>query len=334
MWWRSVVISGMLIGMLVAILPHVLWLVSAIVGRVIHHRVAYAPFGLTALGLVLIVWILMAWGSHWGMWQIEVNDVEYKHRDVPAQFNGYRIVHISDLHVDTYNQHPEALQRVIDTINAQHPDLILFTGDMVTGGISSISQHEPALRSLHAPDGVMSVLGNHDFFIYDRTYHNLQQRLAAADSLTHLEQERLGWTVLRNAHTVIRRGTDSICIAGVDNINGGQGFPTIQMGNLNQALRGAPPVFTVLLSHDPSHWQAEVLPQTRAHITLSGHTHAAQMRLFGWSLAHLSFRECDGRYDEADRMLYVNAGIGSTAPFRIGCPSEITIITLRSESTY
>ena len=95
-------------------------------------------------------------------------------------------------------------------------------------------------------------------------------------------------------------------------------------------MAGLDGMLTILMTHDPSHWQAEVLQKSHAQITLAGHTHAAQVRLFGWSLANLSFNECDGRYDQDGRMLYVNAGIGCTAPFRIGCPSEITVITLKT----
>lgn len=329
MWWRSIFWSGLIYGSLMALLPHLAWLVSWCVGRFTHSRIPYAPFGWTALGLVLVVWGVLAYGHFWGMWKVEVTAQTYVSREVPAAFDGYRIVHISDLHVDTYNDKPEALRRIVDRVNGLQPDLILFTGDMVTGQMESVLLHEQTLRRLHARDGVMSVLGNHDFFIYDKQYQSLRERLAAADSLTRFEQQRLGWQVLRNEHRMLRLGADSICIAGVDNINGRQGFSTIQMGDLRKALDGVDSTFTILMTHDPSHWRAEVLPQSRVQITLSGHTHASQVRIFGWSLAHFAFHECDGRYDDHGRMLYVNAGIGSTIPMRFGCPSEITVLTLK-----
>lgn len=329
MWWRSVIFTGLLFGTFVVIVPHLLWLVSLIVGKIAHFRVSYAPFGWTALSLLLILWGLLAYGRYIGMWQIRVTEVEYASNDVPSAFDGYRIVHISDLHADTYHDNPEALQHIVNRINEQKPDIILFTGDMMTGSMDGLIPHVETLRSLTAKDGVKSVLGNHDFFIYDRKYHSIGERLAAADSLTHLEEQQLGWQVLRNGNIMLHHGKDSIAIAGVDNINGGQGFRTIQKGDLGKAMCGINDAFTVLMTHDPSHWTAEVLPRSNVQITLSGHTHAAQVRLFGWSMAHLSFRECDGRYDHKGRMLYVNAGLGCTAPFRIGCPSEITVITLR-----
>ena len=259
-----------------------------------------------------------------------VNQVEYASRDVPKAFDGYKVVHISDLHVDSFEDTAD-LQKVINEINAQDADIILFTGDMTTGSMEGIKLHEKALKSLKAKEGVLSVLGNHDFFIYDPEYRNDKERCAAADRLTQYEREVLGWRVLRNESYQVKKGKDSIAVAGVDNINGGQGFRTIQKGDLSKAMAGLDDIFTILMTHDPSHWQAEVLPKSHAQLTLSGHTHAAQARLFGWSLANLSFNECDGRYDQDGRMLYVNAGTGCTAPFRIGCPSEITVITLKNK---
>lgn len=329
MWWRSVTFTGLLFGTLAWIVPNVLWLVSWLVGKLWTYRVPYAPFGYAALGILFLIWACLLYGFYLGRFCIEVNQVEYASQDVPKAFCGYKIVHISDLHVDSFEDTAD-LQKIIDRINAQHADIILFTGDMITGSMEGIKQHEKALKCLTAKDGIVSVLGNHDFFIYDREYRNDQQRCAAADHLTQYEREVLGWSVLRNDSYMIFKEGDSIAIAGVDNINGGQGFRTIQKGDLRKAMTGLDGIFTILMTHDPSHWRAEVLPQSHAQITLSGHTHAAQVRLFGWSLANLSFNECDGPYDLDGRMLYVNAGIGCTAPFRIGCPSEITVITLKS----
>lgn len=329
MWWRSVVFTGLLFGGLIAGAIHALWLICFVGGKLASLRVPYAPFGWTALAVVLILWSLLAYGRYVGMWQVEVKEVEYASTEVPEAFDGYKIAHISDLHVDTYYEHPEKLQAIADKVNEQGADVILFTGDMSTGRLCDVFMHEAALSSFKARDGVKSVLGNHDFFIYDRQYKTMRERCAAADTLTAYEQDKLGWQVLRNEHVVINRGGDSIVIAGVDNIAGRQGFRTIQRGDLGKALAGTDGLFTVLMSHDPGHWTAEVLPNSKVQITLSGHTHAAQVRLFGWSMANLMFGESDGRYDRDGRMLYVNPGIGCTAPFRIGCPSQITVITLK-----
>lgn len=330
MWWRSVIWIGVLFGTFVWLVPNVLWLLSWLIGRLFAYRVPYAPFGWTAAGVLLLVWGCLLYGCYIGRFRTEVNQVEYANPDIPKAFDGYKIVHISDLHVDSFEDTAD-LQKVIDEINAQNADIILFTGDMTTGSMEGIMKHEDVLRGMKAKEGVLSVLGNHDFFIYDREFQGDNERCAAADRLTQYERETLGWQVLRNESYRIHKGHDSIAVAGVDNINGGQGFRTIQKGDLSRAMTGLDGIFTILMTHDPSHWQAEVLPKSQAQITLSGHTHAAQIRILGWSLANLSFDECDGRYDHQGRMLYVNAGIGCTAPFRIGCPSEITVITLKKK---
>lgn len=321
---------GLFFGLFLAIIPNVLWLFGALVGRLSGCRLPYAPFGWTAAGLVTALWLCLLYGSLVGRLRHVVTDVTFSSRDLPTQFDGYRIVHISDLHVDSFSGNPKALQRMIDAVNAQGADAILFTGDIVTGSMDGVLQFEETLSRLHAVDGVMSVLGNHDFFIYDRGYRSDGERRAAADSLSRFESERLGWTVLRNRNVIIERGGAAIAVAGVDNINGGQGFHTIQMGDLGKALEGTDGMFTVLLSHDPSHWRGEVLSKSDVQLTLSGHTHAAQVRVFGQSLAKLMFKECDGAYMEDGRMLYVTAGIGCTAPVRFSCPAEITVMTLRS----
>lgn len=327
MWWRSVICTGAIFGTLVWLIPNVLWLLGWIAGRVFSYRLPYAPFGWTALAFLLTVLGCVMYGHYHGRFVTEVNRVEYAGKDVPEAFDGYKIVHISDLHVDSFEDAAE-LKKILDKVNEQQADVILFTGDMTTGSMEGIRQHEATLKAMQAREGVVSVMGNHDFFIYDPQYRTTRERCAAADTLTSYEREVLGWTVLRNQSLMLHRDGDSIAVAGVDNINGGQGFKTIQKGDLGKAMTGLDGIFTIVMTHDPSHWRAEVLPQSHAQITLSGHTHAAQARLLGWSLANLSFNECDGRYDHDNRMLYVNAGIGCTAPFRIGCPAEVTVITL------
>lgn len=329
MWWRSVWFLCGTFGTFFFLLPNVLWIVAWIVGKLFSFKVSYAPWGWTALVLSLTIVSIFCYG-HWiGRFNIEVTEIEYKNAGLPEAFDGFKVLQISDLHVDSYIGSAEKLQAVVDKINAQKADIVLFTGDMTTSNIRDVWQFEEILKQIKAPCGVKSVLGNHDFFIYE--YRNKESRLAAADTLTQFQEEKLGWQVLRNKSCIIERNGEQIAIAGVDNINGNQGFKTIQMGDLGKAMAGLDSTFTVLMSHDPSHWTAEVLPKSHAEVTLSGHTHAGQFRLLGWSFAHFSFRECDGRYDQDGRMLYVNAGTGCTAPFRVGCPSEITVITLKKK---
>lgn len=329
MLWHSIFGLTLFFSVFIALIPNLLWLVAWCIGLIFGYHLPYAPFGWATAVLVCIVWITFTCGHYFGRFRSKVTEVEYSSSELPKAFDGYRIVHISDLHADSFDR-PGHLEKLFQQIDDQHPDIVLFTGDMSSSTLERVREHESELLSLHSKDGVMSVLGNHDFFIYDHRFHTDGERSAEADRLTEYERETLGWKVLRNESFLIHRGTDSIAIAGVDNINGNQGFQTIQKGDLKSAVKGLDGIFTVLMTHDPSHWRAEVLPDSHVQITLSGHTHAAQVRLLGWSLANLMFDECDGRYDHEGRMLYVNAGLGGVVPFRIGCPSEITVITLRA----
>lgn len=327
MFWHSIFGVAVFFSILFALVPNLLWLIAWGIGLLFGYHLPYAPFSWSAAALVITVWVFFLYGHYIGRFRSKVTHVEYSSAQLPQTFDGYRIVHISDLHVDSFDK-PGHLEKLFKQIDDQNPDIILFTGDITTSTLERVREYEPALRSLHAKDGVVSVLGNHDFFIYDRRFHTDEERSAEADRLTQYEDQTLGWRVLRNESFLIYRGSDSIAVAGVDNINGNQGFHTIQKGDLKRALKGLDGIFTILLTHDPSHWKAEVLPDSHVQVTLSGHTHAAQVRLLGWSLAHLMFNECDGRYDHEGRMLYVNAGLGGVVPLRIGCPSEITVITL------
>lgn len=182
------------------------------------------------------------------------------------------------------------------------------------------------LRSLRAKDGVVSVLGNHDMLIY--TPLTEEQRLMEVERLATYERDSLGWTLLRNAHQIIERDGQTLTIVGVDNSScGSGGFKTIYMGDIPHALAGTDG-FRILLSYDPTHWRAEVLPRTNIELTLSGHTHSGQIRLFGVPLSRISFPESAGWYTERQQSLYVNSGIGCTLPIRLNCPSEITILEL------
>ena len=182
-----------------------------------------------------------------------------------------------------------------------------------------------ALSRLRATDGVCSVIGNHDYCEYGPSgspggaefdFEEVKRR-----------QRELGWEVLLNESRTIRRGTDSLVVLGVENI-GRPPFPS--RGDLRQAMSGVGDgAFTILLSHDPSHWRREVLPETNVRLTLSGHTHAMQFRLGGFSPCSWVFAEWEGLYREGDRMLFVSSGAGGTAPFRLGAWPRIEVLTLR-----
>ena len=315
--------------------PTLVWLLCWIIARLYHHTMPFAPFAYTGLALVLLFCGTMLYGYWFGRKQLRVTETTYTSPHVPTAFNGYKILHISDLHLSSFSDSPEFLQRIIDTINAQQPDLICFTGDFVGFGVEEAIPFTDMLRQMHAKDGITSVLGNHDFALY---HHGLtdEQKEQKVEQLTTYKRDTLGWHLLRNQSYIISRDTAHLQIIGVDNTScQGQGFQTISRGDLVKAMTSpnsltASSPLKILLSHDPSHWRREVVTTTDIPLTLSGHTHAGQVRLFGYPLSSLMFTESEGWYQLEDQSLYINTGIGCTLPVRLGVPAEITVITLHN----
>lgn len=322
-------IMALVLALILALIPHIAWFFIFIISKTGGFHVSYTPFGLTALVLVLVCWFILVYGIFIGRWKLTVNTIDYRHSDIPAAFDGYKIVHISDLHLSTFNDNPKKLNQFVDKINSLDPDLVCFTGDLVTIGVEEARPHILPLQNIKATDGVVSVLGNHDFMIYARQFNDKSEQEKEVLALSEFERKTLGWKLLRNESTVITRGNDSITIIGVDNINNSkQGFQTINNGNLQKAMANTTG-FRILLSHDPSHWSAEVVPQTDIPLTLSGHTHAAQLRIFGWSPAQWMFKYVYGLHCQDSQTLYINVGLGCTLPIRIGANPEITLIRLK-----
>ena len=329
--------------------PALVWMLCWIIARLCHHSMPFAPFAYTGLALVVIFMCTMLYGYWFGRKQLRVTETTYTSTQVPPAFAGYKIVHISDLHLSSFADSPEFLQRIIDTINAQQPDLICFTGDFVGFSVEEAIPFTNILRQLHAKDGITSVLGNHDFALY---HHGLTdaEKKEKVNQLTAYQRDTLGWQLLRNQSYIIQRDSAYLQIIGVDNTScKGQGFQTISRGDLMKSIRqlgdrapqksadfsGTPLAkgenMQILLSHDPSHWRGEVVPTTDIPLTLSGHTHAGQVRLFGYPMSSLMFTESEGWYHIADQSLHINTGLGCTLPVRLGVPAEITVITLLNQ---
>lgn len=284
-----------------------------------------APVG---LALALAVAGLTLYGSTVGFNRVVVRHETCWSRDLPEAFDGYRIAHLSDLHVGTFSGgRSDILRREADSVNAQGVDLIAFTGDLQNARPSELPPVEPLLRRMRAKDGVVSVLGNHDYADYSGEPQS--RRPALEEELRGFERS-LGWRLLLNADTVLRRGGDSIVVAGMEN-EGRPPFP--QRGDVKAAEASAHDgSFVIMLEHDPTAWRRVILPQSRAQLTLSGHTHAMQFELMGWSPASLVYSEWGGMYREGGRTLSVSKGMGGLIPFRIGASNEIVVITLRRGS--
>lgn len=325
---RMMILAAIFITLTATILPHIIWLLTAVIGSIAGFRVKYSPFGWTAAVMCILSWSVLAYGYFIGRLKLETKTFEYSHRGIPTSFDGYRIVHISDLHLSTFDDRKEKFTEIVNTINSLKPDLVCFTGDLVNTEARETYPYLDDMSSIKATDGIISILGNHDFMLYSLSKRTQEERERDVELLVET-QERVGWKVLRNENIAISRGSETIHILGVDNHScSGQGFQTVSNGDLHKAMEGSEN-FRILLSHDPSHWAGEVLHHTDIPLTLSGHTHAAQIRLFGWTPASWMFDYTDGRYDVDGQTLHINIGLGCTAPFRLGATPEITLITLR-----
>lgn len=315
----------------VALLPHIAYIIAKVLALFFHFHVAYRPFGFTALGMAGLWLCLFAYGNLFGRYFHETKKVEIPCKGLPESFKGYRIVHISDLHINGYEGKDNLLLSIIKEINALKPDLICFTGDLVSIDEAELTHFLPLLRQLKAKDGVISIMGNHDYMPYKRNVSNKERAMNVAE-LQRMEREDLGWKLLLNENTFIHRGNDSIAIVGSENQSLGI-HSIIRRGNLTKALEGTDNSFRIILTHDPTHWRGEILGKARSKddgtLTLSGHTHSGQFRVLGFSVARFIYKEYDGLYTEGNQHLYINIGLGGTMPMRIGATPEITLITLR-----
>lgn len=282
----------------------------------------------TGLLALFIPPLVMAYGAWIGRERPQLKEVELRLENLPESFDGYRLVQISDIHARSYANRQKSLLRVVEIINSQNPDLIAFTGDIITLDASELGPIKEILKELKAKDGIVAVVGNHDYGIYSDPSHKRPSGEILSDVIK--EEKTMGWNVLMDENIKISRNQDSIAVAGVQNTSPSRHFPS--KGNLNKASEGTEGMFRILLTHDPMHWEAEILGKDYP-LTLSGHTHAMQFSLLGWCPSRYIFKQYRGLYSEGQQHLYVNIGLGETIlPFRIGTRPEITLITLRRRS--
>ncbi len=308
------------------IIPKFLYALCSLLGwlccRLFHSHNNWG--NLIGLILALFIMYLVAYGSTLGFKKLEIRHIDYYSQDLPEAFEGYRIVHISDLHVGTYGNDTKPLERIVDSINAQKPDLIAFTGDLQNMQPKELYPFISILSKMKANDGVYSVLGNHDYADYIKA----DDVVKVANEREIISRERqFGWNLLLNENKVIQRDkTSSIVIAGMEN-DGRPPFP--HKGDINKTLSDVKDgSFIVMLEHDPTAWRRTILPESNVQLTLSGHTHATQFKIFGWSPASLIYKEWGGIYFDDDRALNVSVGAGGFIPYRFGASNEIVVITL------
>lgn len=300
--------------------------IPSIFGR---HRIKALSFigGVAALTIFLAMW----WGALVNRKNIETVRIDIPIEHLPAAFDDYRIVQISDLHVGTFGDDTSYVDRLVDYVNSLHPDVIFFTGDVVNRTSEELKPFVSSLSRLDAPDGVYSILGNHDYGDYF-DWQSDSDKIASHEKMISM-QKQMGWRLLLNEHEFIHRGPDSIAVIGVENV----GDPPFKVyGDLAAAYPDLSDGITkILLTHNPAHWKMDIADRDNANVslTLSGHTHAMQMRVLGLSPASLRYDTWGGLYrdDFGLHPLYVNIGVGTVGmPMRLGATPEVTLITLKS----
>ena len=260
----------------------------------------------------------------------ETRRVRLSFDNLPPAFKGLKIVQLSDIHTGSFGD-KAAVQKGIDKVLKEKPDLILFTGDLVNDVAAEMKNYTDVFSRLKAPLGVFSVLGNHDYGDYS-WWETPEEKIANLDHLKKIQQD-MGWRLLINEHVTLERGGQQIALIGIENWSAKARFP--KYGKMDLAYPGAEKYpFKILMSHDPSHWDAEVRPKYRdIDLALAGHTHGMQFGIeipgIKWSPVKYIYKQWAGLYEEGRQKLYVNRGYGFIGyPGRVGIMPEITVIEL------
>ena len=267
----------------------------------------------------------------------QVKRLKLSYPNLPASFNGLKIVQISDIHSGSFTN-TKAVEKGIKKILDEKADIILFTGDLVNDRASEMDGYKQIFSTLKAPLGVYSTFGNHDYGDY---VHWPINGLTKSQNLEDLKKVHadMGWRLLMNEHVVLERqtgngnGPEQIALLGIENWSSKARFP--KHGRLDLAYTGTEKYpFKILLSHDPSHWESQVLTEYKdIDLVLSGHTHGMQFGVevpgFKWSPVQYVYRQWAGLYESGIQKLYVNRGFGFIGyPGRVGVLPEITVIEL------
>lgn len=306
------------------VLPKLSFVLCSLAGRLARRMLKLRRNWGNYVGLVLVLaeLYILFHGTMVGTDRLNVRQVTIEFDDLPKAFDGYRIAQFTDVHLGSMKD--ELMLRAVTAIDDMRPDLIVFTGDIQNMGPDELPRFAQTLKRLKAKDGVMSVLGNHD---YSRYVNLPPDEALRNERMTRDFETSVGWQLLLNDNRIVRRGSDSIVIAGGEN-DGRPPFPA--KADLKKAMRGIhAKSFVVMLQHDPSAWRRHILPLTNAQLTLSGHTHGGQISLFGLRPTELVGKEDDGLYVEGKRKLFVSTGLGGFVPFRFYMNPEVVEITLK-----
>ena len=288
-----------------------------------------------AIGLAAIPFASLLYGMFRGKYNFKVLSYKLEYDDLPEAFEGFKIAQISDIHSGSFDN-PKKVQYGVDLVNDQDADVVFFTGDLVNNRAEEVLPWIQTFKKINAKHGVYSILGNHDYGDYS-PWESPEAKKKNMEDLKKA-QKKMGWDLLLNESRFIEKQGQRIAILGVENWGSG-GFK--KAGDLNKALNDvAAEDFKILMSHDPSHWEAEVLPHPyNIHLTLSGHTHGMQFGIeipgwIKWSPVQWRYKQWAGIYGQPEQRINVNRGFGYLAyPGRVGMWPEVTSITLKKAKT-
>jgi hypothetical protein len=286
-------------------------------------------------GLIIasIPFFSMIYGMAFNPYNYKIRKLRLIFPDLPASFDGFTIVQVSDIHTGSFLS-TEPLTRAVNIINEQNPDAVFFTGDLVNYNHKEAIAFVDTLKKIEAKHGVFSIFGNHDYGDYVK-WNNQAEKENDIQELKNIHNQA-GWRLLWDEHHEIEQGGEKISVIGVQNCSA-HGFSNY--GSLEKATKDIDysPV-NILLSHDPSHWRKEVLSKyPKINLTLSGHTHGMQFGVeipgFKWSPVQYLYKEWAGMYQEKNQYLYVNRGLGFIGyPGRVGILPEITVLELKKNA--
>lgn len=346
------IITWIIWTMLLTMLPQNVYAIFYAINDIIHVFTKRSYKWLHYVGLVSA--IIMTVGIIMGMvnrHNLRVREVTIYSKNLPKEFEGMRIAHITDLHLGNLTPRDNYLKKIVTKLNEIEPDMLVCTGDMINISAKEVEGLDGLFASINAPLGRYAVMGNHDYGDYKKWESkeakeaNLMSAYEAYgrvgfvllnDSAVQITDNK-GESIDNTSHSTLNSQLSTISVIGVENW-GKPPFP--RYGDLAKATKEFEPAqFNILLSHDPSHWREEVVKQEYKYIdlTLSGHTHSAQIGLnlgkFKWSPSQWIFDEWDGLYQEGNQYLFISRGLGYVGiPFRLGMPAEISVIELKVEN--
>lgn len=290
---------------------------------------------LSRLGIILaaLPFLGFIWGMVRGRFNFRIENQKLTFPNLPESFEGLKIVHISDIHIGGFKGFQTQVEEAIEMVNAQQPDIIFFTGDLVNNFAEELDGWIPILSQMKARIGKYSILGNHDY----GNYYHWNSETEKTENFRKIlnAHSEIGFQLLNNQSVTLSKNEEQLAIIGVENW-GHPPFP--QYADYNKASKNLETIpFKILLSHDPDHWDAKIQGKTDVDLTLAGHTHGMQFgfKIAGheWSPAQYKFRRWAGLYQEKNQYLYVNRGFGYIGyPGRVGMPPEITVLVLSNKA--